>query len=89
MTCNCHLYCEDGDKPSDCSITSDTFSGQLAWPLGMHGGDPPGTKADNPMRRYFYCSTHNNYIMQAPVIFRVDWEKRVPKKLRFNREVTT
>ena len=87
MACNCHLYCEDGDKPSDCSITKDSFSGDLSWPLGMHTGDPPGIKADNPMRRYFYCSVHNNFIMTPPVVFPVDWSRAVPKKLRFNRAV--
>lgn len=92
MTCNCHLYCEDGNKPSDCTITADSFSGDLGWPLGMHGGERLGPPpADNPMRRISYCSVHNKFIVDPPMVFPVEWDRfysrRQKKSLRFNRDV--
>lgn len=92
MTCNCHLYCIDGTKPSDCTLTTVTFTGDLAWPLGMHGGDPPGPPlTDNPMLRRAYCSVHNNFIVEPPMVFPVEWDRfysrRQKKSLRFNRDV--
>lgn len=93
MECNCTEYCEDGNKPSDCAITAVTFTGDLAWPLGMHAGNPSGRPplSDNPMLRRAYCSVHNKYIVTHPIVFPVEWtrfySRRAPKRLRFNRAV--
>ena len=79
--CNCHLYCEDGDKPTDCAMTAVTFNQQVGWPVGMRPTEDSG--CDNIMARTYYCSTHNKYSSKRPVLIEVELPAgRAPKKYR-------
>ena len=84
ITCNCHLYCSDGDKPSDCSTTLVTDNVQLGWPRGLHVDAE--NEGDDVMHRVRYCSTHSKYIYKTPVLIPANWDewfsKRAPRKFR-------
>ena len=67
--CNCHLYCEDGDEPSDCSVTLVSFNRDIGWTFGQHGAKDSG--CDNVLERTYYCSTHNKYTRKHPVVIDV------------------
>jgi hypothetical protein len=74
IECTCHLYCNEGTKPSDCTVTWINHTGQYAWPVGVHGG---GRKDDydNQTNVNYYCSVHGNYYIKAPVLIEVDWSQ--------------
>lgn len=84
ITCNCHLYCSQGTKPSDCSTTLVTDNVQLGWPIGIHVDAE--NEGDDVMHRVRYCSTHKKYIYKTPVWIEADWDeyysKRAPRKFR-------
>lgn len=86
IVCNCHLFCSQGSKPSDCSVTKRSFSGQLGWPTGLHVD--ASDESDDPLHITYYCSTHDEYIYKTPVLIECDWERwfsrRAPKKLRMS-----
>jgi len=85
--CICHLYCEDGDKPEDCSTVSAAYEGQLGWPVGAHTETESG--GEDVLHRVRYCSTHNKYIYKTAVWVEPDWDSwwrsRAPKKLRISK----
>lgn len=97
VDCNCNSYCEDGSKPSDCTLVSaehasvpDRWRGRWNWPQGMHLGRAKET--DDVRARRFYCSTHNKFISKPAVTINVDWNvlrghNRINKKRRFDRAV--
>ena len=86
ITCNCHLYCEDGDKPSDCSISEVNFSGQLGVYKGLH--TDADDNSDDIMHLTYYCSIHNKYSKKVPITIECDWDnwysKRAPHDLRMS-----
>lgn len=84
VECNCHLYCEEGDKPSDCTVTWPyEWTGQLGFPTGLDTGSV--AEDANKYRAMGYCSTHNRYYYKDKVVIDLDWEayfsKRAPKDL--------
>ena len=72
--CTCHLYCNSGSKPSDCTVTAVTYSGRSTWPVGVHGGGRTDDY-DNETNVNYYCSVHGNYYIKAPVFIEADWSK--------------
>ena len=82
--CNCHLYCEQGSKPSDCSLTPSTFNGQIGYPVGEHTVNLDS--GDNILFRSGYCSVHSKFSYKQPVLIECDWEswfsRRAPKQFR-------
>ena len=83
IVCNCHLYCEDGEKPTDCSLVAQSFSGNLNLFTGLHFGH---SDSDDVLHRRYYCTTHGKYTYKQPVLIEVDAEawfsKRAPKDMR-------
>lgn len=83
IICDCHLYCEDGEKPTDCTLTAQTFSGNLNLFTGLHLGHPD---SDDLLHRRYYCSVHGKYSYKQPVLIEVDAEawfrKRAPNGMR-------
>ena len=73
VPCTCHLYCSEGSKPSDCTVTEVSYNGSYAWPVGVHGGR--SDDYDNQTNVNYYCSVHNNYYIKAPVLIEIDWGK--------------
>ena len=83
MPCNCHLYCDQGSEPSDCSVTLTTFNQQVGWPVGQHGAIDSG--CDSVLDRRYYCSTHGKYTGKQPVIIEVAVPTgRVAKRYRMS-----
>lgn len=86
--CNCHLYCEDGTKPNDCTVSLESFSGQLGWPRHLRTGKSLQEGGDDEMHRVRYCSVHSKYIYKVPILVSCNWErwfsKRAPKRLRMS-----
>lgn len=92
-TCNCHLYCEDGSKPSDCTLVDhtaasiDAWNGKYNWPQGMHLGR--GKTQDNTQNRVYWCTTHGKFTDKLPVLIPCDWKtfmlSRAPRDLRFTK----
>ena len=82
--CDCHLYCSDGERPQDCSVTEVNHTGDLGWPFGRHGEDLQ--EGDDVLHRVRYCSTHDKYIYKTQVIVPIDWKeyysRRLPRHLR-------
>lgn len=87
VDCNCHLYCEDGDKPSDCSVTIQNYSGPLKWPVGMDYNE--ADEGHDVLARTYYCSTHNKYTYKTPILLEADWDswfsQRAPEKFRMHK----
>lgn len=91
--CNCHLYCDQGSKPSDCTLIAannasaiDYWNGNWGWPVGLHHNSPLG--GDNIFTRQKYCTTHDRYVDKNPVLIPLNWDKflrkRAPKRLRMS-----
>jgi len=82
--CDCHLYCSDGSKPIDCSVTTYNYNGQLGWPTGID--NDPANELYNPLNATGYCSIHNKYVEKTPIVLEIDWEQwfsfRAPVKYR-------
>ena len=70
--CNCHLYCSQGTKPSDCATSLVTLNHEANPSFGLHTGDY--AEGDDVMHRVRYCSTHGKYIYKTQVIIPVDWK---------------
>lgn len=89
VQCNCHQYCRDGDKPSDCTLvdassgTIDPWGGEWGWPQGMHLSDEHAG-ADVPSR-IKYCTTHSNYVDKVPVVIPVDRGRMLRHELKWHR----
>ena len=88
IDCNCHLFCEDGEKPSDCSVTKVNFRNQttlqVGYPTGLHNA--PADESDDPFHITYHCSTHDKYYYKVPIMIPCDWDRwfshRAPKELR-------
>ena len=87
VDCTCHLFCQDGTKPGDCSVTRVNFSGEVGWPKGLHNDSED--ESDDIMNITYYCSTHDEYYYKTPILIECDWtrwfSKRAPKKLRMSQ----
>lgn len=87
IECNCHLYCTQGDKPSDCSVTAQNYNGPLKWPAGLDTGKDDAE--DDILHRTYYCTTHDEYYTKVPILLECDWDKwfgrRAPKRLRMSQ----
>ena len=85
--CNCHLFCPEGTQPSDCSVTPQSYSGGLGWPVGLDNN--PDDDGHDVMNRTYYCSIHDRYYYKTPIILEVDWakwfSKRAPEKFRLGK----
>ena len=86
ITCDCHLYCERGTKPEDCSLTKVTFSGNLNVFTGLHLGH---SDSDDVLHRTYYCSTHDYYSYKQPILIETGgavaqhwFSRRAPKNMR-------
>jgi len=86
IDCNCHLFCSQGDEPSDCSVTKQSANVQFGWPAGMDTG--ADDDRDKVLDVTYYCSTHDEYYTKVPISIECDWEKwfsrRAPKRLRMS-----
>lgn len=86
IECSCHLYCEDGDEPDDCSVTAYNYSGTLKYPFGAHSNNDD-LGADR-MHATGYCATHNKYVYKDVSVILIDWkeylESRVPPGSRLS-----
>jgi len=73
VECNCHLYCPQGTKPSDCTLTAVSGDYRYNWPKGVHFGRED--EYDNEHAVSSYCSVHDFYFSKAEVVVPVDWSK--------------
>lgn len=73
VDCNCHLYCEEGSKPSDCTLSSVSLDHEVGWPYGVHVDG--STHNDDVMHIQNYCSTHSRYSYKVPITIPVDWTR--------------
>lgn len=83
VECDCHLYCDMGSKPSDCSLTKQNYTGKLGYPTGVHTDSSNG--GDDVLHRVYYCSTHGHYTYKQAVQIEVTptmFSGRLPKKHR-------
>jgi len=88
IMCNCHTYCSEGTKPSDCTLVAKTsgtvpFSGVWKWPSGMHNSDV--NLGDDTQARTYYCTVHEIYSNKVPFLIGVDEPVgRYKRKLRLS-----
>lgn len=83
QACNCHLYCDEGSEPSDCTMTAVTLNSQVGWPFGLHGSEDSG--CDNVMARTYYCTTHKKFTDKRPILIEVELPTgRALKKYRMS-----
>lgn len=84
MDCNCHMYCEDGSKPSDCTLIAQTLNHEASWPYGTHVS--AGDYSDDPTHIQYYCTVHERYGYKVPITIPIDWDSwrsnRAHKKYR-------
>lgn len=71
--CDCHLWCSEGDEPSDCSMTIVNYTGPLGWPVGSHQNSE--NEGDDILHRTYYCSIHKKYTYKQQIQIPVDWKK--------------
>jgi hypothetical protein len=84
--CNCHLWCDRGTKPSDCSLTA-IDSQTITWGYPANMDVDSANEGDDVVHRTAYCNTHLIYSYKTPVVIEVDWnkwkqQKRIPVELR-------
>jgi hypothetical protein len=90
--CDCHLYCSEGSKPSDCNVSTTNFPDNLSgtlnlkWPLGVHDNNP--NEGQDVMHRVRYCSIHDKYIMKVPILVKPMEGERYPRKYMWHRGET-
>ena len=86
VECNCHLWCPDGNKQSDCALTDASYSGTLKWPVGLDLGDKE--EGSDVLHRTYYCSVHKRYSYREPIFLEGGdnkvWQKqrKLPSKMR-------
>lgn len=83
VECVCHLYCDYGSDPKDCSTAPYDYSGSLGYPAGMH--TDASDNGDDLLHRARYCSTHEQYIYKDAVQIPVDrslFKVRLPEHQR-------
>ena len=87
--CDCHLYCSQGTKPTDCSVTVYNFTGEYAFPLGLEHGN--ASKREKRYNAYGYCSVHDEWTYKYPVIVEVPedyFERRLPPSQSYTRKAS-
>jgi len=75
VECDCHLYCDEGEKPQDCTMTPINFEGVLNWPRGIHTNDDSVVDPDRPQHQHYYCTVHERYSEKTAILIPVDWTK--------------
>lgn len=92
VDCNCHTYCQYGEKPADCTLVAKTsgsgaFTGDWKWPSGLHNDEDH--EGDDTQARTYWCSTHSVYSSKVPLTIKVDWHKwrgkRAKNRLRMSK----
>jgi hypothetical protein len=86
VECDCHLYCDYGDKPQDCTMIAVNFEGALNYPRGMHTNSDSVVDADRPKHQQFKCTVHGRYSEKTSILIPVDWTKadrRASSSLRY------
>jgi len=81
IDCNCHTYCEEGSKPSDCNLTPYTFNHEAGAPYGAHVGSI--TADDDPVHIQYYCSVHSRYGYKTAISIPVDWSRELHGRSKF------
>ena len=80
--CICHLYCNEGSKPSDCNaVPAESVGGvggknaviQLGYPFGIETNQVTGS--GDRLHAESYCTVHGNYIYNDVVEVVVDWDE--------------
>lgn len=84
--CNCHMYCSEGSKPTDCNTVPCTFSGSLKWPLGIHDNNPD--EGQDVLHRVRYCNTHGKFIMKVGLLVKPFEGERYPRKYMWHEGET-
>jgi len=92
INCNCHLYCEEGDKPSDCTLIAasaapyDAWNGRYDWPHGMHLA---GSTGDDVTSRLKWCTTHSKWVDKVPMLIPCDWQgwftRKIPAEMKWHK----
>lgn len=81
--CNCHLWCDRGTKPGDCSLTAVNANINWGYPTNMDVNSL--NEGDDVVHRQSYCSVHGIYSYKQPIVIEVNWEKwRNTRKLPSN-----
>ncbi len=75
VECDCHLYCDYGEKPQDCTMTAVDFEGVLNWPRGIHTNDDSVVDPDRPKHQHYYCTVHGRYSEKTGILIPVGWIK--------------
>jgi len=93
IDCDCHMYCDLGDKPSDCVtilVSAGTpvqaGIGTVKWPFGIH--DNPEQGGQDVLHRVRYCTTHDRYIEKPPLLVKCFEGDRYPSRYRWHRGET-
>lgn len=71
--CDCHLWCSEGEQPSDCSMTIVNYTGPLGWPVGTHQNSE--NEGDDILHRTYFCSIHNKYTYKQQIVIPFNWKK--------------
>lgn len=92
VDCNCHTYCDEGDKPSDCTLIAASaapyaaWNGTYKWPSGMH---LTGDVGDDVMSRLKWCTTHERWVDKVPLLIPCDWKqwfsRRASREMRWHK----
>lgn len=96
VLCNCHQFCDDGFKPEDCNLITqtptvavpqtDSFPSDSQYPAGLHNWSPD--YGDDKWHRTYYCTVHGKYTYKTPILIPLPggWNqysnRRTEKKFR-------
>ena len=78
VACNCHTYCEDGMKPEDCNLisqtppTGDSYPMQYDTTANLHTFSL--NYGDDRTHRVAYCTIHKRYSYKVPILIPFDWQ---------------
>jgi hypothetical protein len=94
VDCNCHEYCEEGEKPGDCTLVAasaapnDAWNGTYNWPQGMHLS---GATGEDVTSRLKWCTTHSKWVTKVPILIPCDWDRwfsrRAKREFRWHKGV--
>lgn len=87
VECNCHKWCSEGDKETDCSWQEYNYTGSLGWPHGAHTNRE--NEGDDLLHRVGYCSTHKKYTYKVPLFLEVNWKEWTRKGFRAKEKFRT
>lgn len=92
VDCNCHEYCDEGDKPSDCTLIAassapyDAWTGLHNWPQGMH---LTGDVGEDVKSRLKWCTTHERWVDKVPILIPCDWgrwfSREIPDEMKWHK----